>query len=150
MRFNVFTALTQVKELEAEKKNLLNKIEGLEKDLTEAQDVIGNFMVEKKTFDDTMNKIKAEHTAEIEKLTKDHQEKIRGLEEQLTKVDASTSQKASELVASMGVSQDELPVSTTSTNIVEDFQRLSGAEQRAFWVKHQNELSKLLYKGNKQ
>lgn len=122
---NIFKTLDQVKSLEVEKADLLKRLEVAEKDLTEAQDVIGNFMVKQKEFDTT-----------IEATQKEYQAKIDALEVQLASTKNGVNKEAAQVLASLGVEPEVIPVSAMDTkgNVMDEFNKLKGPEQTAFYL----------------
>lgn len=123
MNLNIFKTLNEVKDLQAEKKSLLERLERTEKELNEAQDVIGDFMVEQKTFDTKIAEVEAKSAAKIEEIKKEYEAKlaelqastsvqINNLEKTVKEEQESAVQKAAEIVASIGVEPDAVKVTT--------------------------------------
>jgi septal ring factor EnvC (AmiA/AmiB activator) len=135
MQLNIFKASQQLKEVEAEKAQLVSDLAKLEKDLAEAHDVIGNFMVKQKEFDAT-----------IEATRKEYQTKLDALEIQLTEVKTSVNQEAAQVLASIGVEPEVIPASKMDTkgSVLEQFNKLTGKEKSAFYQANREEILKSL------
>lgn len=135
MKFNIFNTMSQVKELETEKKSLLSRLETMEKDLTEAHDTIGEFMVKQKEFDTT-----------IEATRKEYQAKLDALTVQLEEAKASAAKQAAQVLSSIGVEPETVKVEVVPTqgDIVAQFHSLTGKERSAFYQQHKETILKAL------
>lgn len=133
---NVIKANKAITELTYEKDGLLKQIENLTKDLTEAQDVIGNFMVEKEGFDKVKADLKAEYEAKEAQLNKN-----------LEETKASVNSEASNIVAALGVEPDAIkvePKALSPSDILSTFKSLNGKEQQAFYQENKATIIKAL------
>jgi hypothetical protein len=135
MNLNIFKVMSQFKDLEKEKASLLSQLELAQKDLVDAQNVIGDFMVKQKEFD-----------VKIETITKEHEAKVTELESQLAAEKNSAIKKAASLMSSLGVEPDSIKETVTAAklSLVKQFEKLEGKERTEFYTKYKTEICKEL------
>ena len=110
MIFNIIKANKELKQLAEDKLELVKQMEVLKKDLTDVQDTIGNFMVEKQTYEKQMADLKESHTVELANLTNKFTAEINELNTSIINEKNSSARKAQNSVASIGVLETEIKV----------------------------------------
>jgi|ERR1035437_2791798 peptidoglycan hydrolase CwlO-like protein len=144
--FNIAKANAQCKELEKDKLTLVGQLEVAQKDLADAQNVIGNFMKEKEGMDKTIADLKAEHATAIAALEGTHkvetdnlQKSVKETSNKVVEAEGKTAAKAAALVASLGVEPETVKKSN-------DELLASGVKKSRFtFISHTDD-----YKKNKQ
>lgn len=154
-KYNIFSALTKVSELEKDNASLLARLSESEDKVHKAEDAIEKFLQEQKTFNIQIDKLKFEHVvamdnlkseyqSKIDSLTKELKDKVESLEAQLNSEKESATKKAHQILASIGVEPEAVKVSVKPTegDIVGRFQSLSGKEKHDYYEKHKEVILK--------
>ncbi len=127
MQLNIFKSQATIDALTADNKGWADKYQTIEKQLTEAQDTIGNFMAEKEKFNTQLETLKKEHQAEIDKLTVKNVETVNSVNEVVTTQ-----------LASLGVPEGAIKEETTKTigvkEALETLKSLKGKQAQDFYA----------------
>jgi chromosome segregation ATPase len=110
MIFNAIKLNKALADSKTENLALISQLADAQKQLTEAQDTIGDFMVKSKEYDTNVETLKTEHTAALDKVTTELNATIQALELKVSESTISAEAQAAAKLASIGVSLDELPV----------------------------------------
>jgi len=135
MYLNIIKANTVITELTNDKVNVLKQLEQTKTELAEAQNVIGNFMVEKEGMDKVIADLKA-----------DYEKKLSDMQLVVDTEKASANHKASMIVASIGVEPETVKSLTvpTESDIVGKFNSLSGPSKNTFYQANREVILKAL------
>ncbi len=137
MQLNIFKSQAAIEALTKDNAGWADKYQTIEKQLSEAQDTIGTFMEEKKTHDDAIAKLKEENVKAIEALTKEHQSQVDKLTVVVADEKNSSSAKAAQILASVGVEAEtlkvEAPKATTFKEVLATLKTLKGKEAQDFY-----------------
>ncbi len=112
----------------------MSKYQSLEKQLTEAQDTIGNFMVEKENHEKALTDMKADYEGKLAKLVEETNKTISDKEASVEQAEESAEAKAAAIVANIGIPADEIPkvISNEIIDVIAHYESLKGAERSAY------------------
>ena len=134
------------------KSSLQVRVDELEQQAETYSSTISTLMEEndsyKRTIASFMN-VKASYEADKEKMMKEHNAKVKVLEDTLRKTELSVNQKVNESLTRIGVTTFPaenmiLGDSKSPSELMETFNSLTGVEKSQFYQKHKAQLSQAL------
>lgn len=154
---NIFKANQRVIELTSQLADLQSKFDALtEKSKVDAEKVadyektIAGYALDetKANLEKEIEALKQANVDEVVKLTEAHEEAISALRDKLEAAEKASSQKATNIVASIGVSADLIPDTTkvemTPQEALKQFKSLSGVDATDFYNKYQSLINQAL------
>lgn len=132
--------------------SLQAEIQSLQKQVDDSNDRIETLMEENSSYKRTISSfmdVRASYEVEKEKMAKEHEAKVRLLEDTLKLTELSVNQRVNESLTRIGVTtfpaeNTILGDSKSPAELMETFNSLSGVEKTQFYQKHKAELSKAL------
>lgn len=134
------------------KSSLQVRVDELEQEAETYNSTIRTLMEENESYKRTIASfvgVKTSYEAEKDKMTQEHEKKVKVLEDTLKKTELSVNQKVNEALTSIGVTTFPaenmiLGDSKSPAELMETFNSLTGVEKSTFYQKHKIELSKAL------
>lgn len=124
-----------------EKKQLLTKCEEAETAFKNLQDMSKDMTETQAEHNNVIAKLKADHETALTQLKADYEKQISDLNNKITAEATNTETKAANLIASLGIPQDELPKvalnDNNNINILEKMKALSASELSEQFMKNQ-------------
>lgn len=137
-----------------DKVGLVANIEQLNKDKTELSQLNTEMSVKLETLTNNIEQLKAEHTTALDKVVKEHiikvetlEKKLSDLNDQLLSKAVSVNRKVAEQIASLGISEGEIPAVSGETplDIINQYVSMpAGKERIEFGAKHRNTIEQFL------